>query len=210
MAVLRHPPSRRDRLPCARARACHGEAPLVLHDSRKRRAAKTRAPDRSSGARLTARRKNDLCGSRRAGKESEKTCRAREESGDAIFAEESDPVHIACGRGDSRADPRPRLQGLKLGGPGTAVRSHVDARAACFASSGRPRDRSHHAVGVCRGGVTADSLPIVAVGPHAGDPHYEPKERGSAPVREGDLLLLDIWGKTLVPNSVYYDITWKG
>ncbi len=153
MAVLRHPPSRRDRLPCARARACHGEAPLVLHDSRERRAAKTGAPDRSSGARLAARRKDDLCGSRRAGKESEKTCRAREESGDAIFAEESDPVHIACGRGDSRADPRPRLQGLKLGGPGTAVRGHVDARAACFASNGRPRDRSHHAVGVCRGGA---------------------------------------------------------
>ena len=47
-------------------------------------------------------------------------------------------------------------------------------------------------------------------GPHAGDPHYEPKERGSAQVREGDLLLLDIWGKTLAPNSVYYDITWTG
>jgi len=56
-------------------------------------------------------------------------------------------------------------------------------------------------------GVTSDSPPIVAVGPHAGDPHYEPKERGSAQVREGDLLLLDIWGKTLAPNSVYYDIT---
>ncbi|MBZ5697467.1 MAG: Xaa-Pro peptidase family protein [Acidobacteriia bacterium] len=59
-------------------------------------------------------------------------------------------------------------------------------------------------------GVTSDSPPIVAVGPHAGDPHYEPKERGSAPVRKGDLLLLDVWGKTLVPNSVYYDITWTG
>jgi Xaa-Pro dipeptidase len=59
-------------------------------------------------------------------------------------------------------------------------------------------------------GVTSDSPPIVAVGPHAGDPHYEPKERGSAPVRKGDLLLLDVWGKTLAPNSVYYDITWTG
>lgn len=29
-------------------------------------------------------------------------------------------------------------------------------------------------------------------------------------MREGDLLLLDIWGKTLAPNSVYYDITWTG
>src|SRR5262249_46915082 len=43
------------------------------------------------------------------------------------------------------------------------------------------------------GGVKSDSPPIVAVGAHAGDPHYEPKERGSAPVRKGDLLLLDIW-----------------
>ena len=59
-------------------------------------------------------------------------------------------------------------------------------------------------------GVTSDSPPIVAVGPHSGDPHYEPRERHSSPVRKGDLLLLDIWGKTLAPGSVYYDITWTG
>ena len=59
-------------------------------------------------------------------------------------------------------------------------------------------------------GVTSDSPPIVAVGPHAGDPHYEPSERNSSPVRKGDLLLLDVWGKTLAAGSVYYDITWTG
>jgi Xaa-Pro aminopeptidase len=59
-------------------------------------------------------------------------------------------------------------------------------------------------------GVVSDSPPIVAVGPHAGDPHYEPPARGSARVRKGDLLLLDVWGKTLAPGSVYYDITWVG
>jgi Xaa-Pro dipeptidase len=59
-------------------------------------------------------------------------------------------------------------------------------------------------------GVTTDSGPVVAVGPHAGDPHYEPREQKSSPVRKGDLLLLDIWGKTLAPNSVYYDVTWTG
>jgi Xaa-Pro aminopeptidase len=59
-------------------------------------------------------------------------------------------------------------------------------------------------------GVHSDSPPIVAVGPHAGDPHYEPLAQGSSPVREGDLLLLDVWAKTLAPNSVYYDITWMG
>ena len=59
-------------------------------------------------------------------------------------------------------------------------------------------------------GVVSDSHPIVAVGPHSGDPHYEPTEHGSSPVRRGDFLLLDIWAKTLTPGSVYYDITWVG
>ncbi len=59
-------------------------------------------------------------------------------------------------------------------------------------------------------GVISDSAPIVAVGPHSGDPHYEPRSQGSSRIRRGDLLLLDIWAKTLAPNSVYYDITWAG
>jgi Xaa-Pro dipeptidase len=58
--------------------------------------------------------------------------------------------------------------------------------------------------------IASDSAPIVAVGPHAGDPHYEPMAQGSAQVKEGDLLLLDVWGKTLASDSVYYDITWVG
>jgi Xaa-Pro aminopeptidase len=59
-------------------------------------------------------------------------------------------------------------------------------------------------------GVVSDSPPIVAVGPHSGDPHYEPREQGSSLVRRGDFLLLDIWAKTHAANSVYYDITWTG
>ncbi len=59
-------------------------------------------------------------------------------------------------------------------------------------------------------GLVADSDPIVAVGPHSGDPHYEPKKQTASPIREGDLLLLDVWGKLDKPGSVYYDITWMG
>jgi len=58
--------------------------------------------------------------------------------------------------------------------------------------------------------IAADEPPIVAVGPHSGDPHYEPAAAKSAPIREGDLLLLDVWGKLQRPGSVYYDITWVG
>lgn len=59
-------------------------------------------------------------------------------------------------------------------------------------------------------GLVADSAPIVAVGPHSGDPHYEPHAKTASPIKEGDLLLLDVWGKVDKPGSVYYDITWMG
>jgi Xaa-Pro aminopeptidase len=59
-------------------------------------------------------------------------------------------------------------------------------------------------------GITTDGLPIVAVGPHSGDPHYEPPARSSARIRAGHLLLLDVWGKLDRPESVYYDVTWTG
>jgi len=59
-------------------------------------------------------------------------------------------------------------------------------------------------------GVTTAEPPIVAVGRHTADPHYEPRPSGSSPIRAGDLLLLDVWGKLDRPGSVYYDITWMG
>jgi Xaa-Pro aminopeptidase len=52
--------------------------------------------------------------------------------------------------------------------------------------------------------------PIVAVNGHAGDPHYAPTADNSAPIREGDFVLLDIWAKKNTPNAVFYDITWTG
>ena len=59
-------------------------------------------------------------------------------------------------------------------------------------------------------GITANEGPDVAVGPHASDPHYGPTAQSASPIREGDLLLLDVWGKSQAPGSVYYDITWVG
>jgi Xaa-Pro dipeptidase len=59
-------------------------------------------------------------------------------------------------------------------------------------------------------GLTTAEPPIAAVQPNNGNPHYEPTERASRPIRAGDLLLLDIWAKFNRPGSVYYDITWMG
>src|ERR1051325_2332579 len=57
--------------------------------------------------------------------------------------------------------------------------------------------------------ITVDP-PVVAVNKNSADPHYGPKAEGSSPIREGDLVLLDIWGKKDTPTSMYYDITWMG
>jgi len=58
--------------------------------------------------------------------------------------------------------------------------------------------------------LTAADPPVVAVNANSGNPHYGPEKATAAPIREGDWVLLDIWGKKNVPNSVYYDITWTG
>ncbi len=59
-------------------------------------------------------------------------------------------------------------------------------------------------------GISTNEGPDVAVNAHASDPHYGPTADNSAPIREGDLLLLDVWGKTKEQGSVFYDITWVG
>ncbi len=61
-----------------------------------------------------------------------------------------------------------------------------------------------------RENLVTDDPPIVAVNANAGDPHYEPRAERSAAIREGDLVLLDVWAKKNTPEAVYYDITWMG
>ncbi|HWG49079.1 MAG TPA: Xaa-Pro peptidase family protein [Candidatus Acidoferrales bacterium] len=61
-----------------------------------------------------------------------------------------------------------------------------------------------------REGIVTEDLPIVAVNANSGNPHYEPTTEGSAPIKPGDFVLLDIWGKKNTPGAVYYDITWTG
>jgi Xaa-Pro dipeptidase len=59
-------------------------------------------------------------------------------------------------------------------------------------------------------GLETEEGPDVAVNANASDPHYGPTREKSSQIREGDLLLLDVWGKQKKAGSVYYDITWMG
>ncbi|MCU0782670.1 MAG: aminopeptidase P family protein [Verrucomicrobia bacterium] len=58
-------------------------------------------------------------------------------------------------------------------------------------------------------GLVTNHPPIVGANVNAADSHYAPPESGSAPIRRGDLVLLDLWAKLSdEPEAVYYDITW--
>ena len=58
------------------------------------------------------------------------------------------------------------------------------------------------------GGLEADHGPIVAIGPNAANPHYEPTAAGSATIKRGDILLVDLWARE--KNGVFADQTWMG
>jgi len=59
-------------------------------------------------------------------------------------------------------------------------------------------------------GLFAEDGPIVGVNANAANPHYEPTEGVTQPIRSGDFVLIDMWAKLNQPGSVYYDITWTG
>jgi Xaa-Pro dipeptidase len=58
--------------------------------------------------------------------------------------------------------------------------------------------------------MTTYSPPIVGVGPHSGDPHFENTEANNAPIRKGDFVLIDLWAKMDRPRAVYSDLTRVG
>lgn len=58
--------------------------------------------------------------------------------------------------------------------------------------------------------LVTDMPPIVAVNRNSGNPHYLPSQTISSPIRAGDFVLLDVWGKQNKAGAVYYDVTWVG
>jgi Xaa-Pro dipeptidase len=61
-----------------------------------------------------------------------------------------------------------------------------------------------------REGLVWENGPDVSVNANTSDSHYAPTREHAAPIREGDFLLIDIWGRTNQPGSIFYDITWTG
>lgn len=57
-------------------------------------------------------------------------------------------------------------------------------------------------------GLEVDHGPIVAIGPNAANPHYEPLPTGSARIERGCILLIDLFARE--KKGVYADQTWMG
>jgi Xaa-Pro aminopeptidase len=61
-----------------------------------------------------------------------------------------------------------------------------------------------------REGLIWENGPNVSVNANSSDSHYEPTAEHCAPIREGDFVLIDIWGRLNETGSIFYDITWTG
>lgn len=56
--------------------------------------------------------------------------------------------------------------------------------------------------------LSTDHGPIVAIGPNAANPHYEPTAANDATINRGDTLLIDLWARET--KGVFADQTWMG
>jgi Xaa-Pro dipeptidase len=59
-----------------------------------------------------------------------------------------------------------------------------------------------------REGLVWENGPNVSANANSSDSHYEPTAEKCSPIRDGDFVLIDIWGRVDQPESIYYDITW--
>jgi Xaa-Pro aminopeptidase len=56
-------------------------------------------------------------------------------------------------------------------------------------------------------GMTTYSPPIVGVGPHSGDPHFDTSPQTDLSIERGSFVLVDLWAKMDRPRAVYADYT---
>jgi Xaa-Pro dipeptidase len=64
--------------------------------------------------------------------------------------------------------------------------------------------------GMRRANLVWENGPNVSVNANCSDSHYEPTAERTAEIKEGDFLLIDIWGRVDDADSIFYDITWTG
>lgn len=61
-----------------------------------------------------------------------------------------------------------------------------------------------------RRNMYATDRAIVGVNENSSNSHYEPTREKSSEIKQGDLVLIDLWAREKIDESVYADITWMG
>ena len=61
-----------------------------------------------------------------------------------------------------------------------------------------------------RADLVWENGPNVSVNENSSDSHYEASAETARTIREGDFILIDIWGRKDRPGTCWYDITWTG
>jgi Xaa-Pro dipeptidase len=61
--------------------------------------------------------------------------------------------------------------------------------------------------GLTKADMIWEGDPICAAAQNSADPHYQPNKVGSREIAQGDVVLIDLWGKQQQPGAVYADIT---
>src|SRR5579863_2339183 len=64
--------------------------------------------------------------------------------------------------------------------------------------------------GMRRHNLVWENGPNVSVNANCSDSHYEPTADHTSEIKEGDFLLIDIWGRLDNDDAIFYDITWTG
>ena len=59
-------------------------------------------------------------------------------------------------------------------------------------------------------GMRTDERPIVAVNANAANPHFSTGAGPDTPIRQGDLVLIDLFAKEATDDAIYGDLTWMG
>jgi len=57
-------------------------------------------------------------------------------------------------------------------------------------------------------GLVWENGPNVSANANSSDSHYEPTKDNCSSIRDGDFILIDIWGKLDHADAIFYDITW--
>ncbi len=83
------------------------------------------------------------------------------------------------------------------------IASEIKARGSVMETVVQARIMKHFA----DSGMTTYSPPIVGVGPHSGDPHFDTANATDAPIQRGSFVLIDLWAKMIRPRAVYADYT---